>query len=248
MVRGQGYVRDGVYGEERRWEGEGDWGVVQYPGDRTYGHGGVDCVEDVGCLIGKAWYEGIVERCGMKGEGGLESLQPQRAREGRYVTVCIQTHTFPIFAPSSKPRPPLRAPINRIPNVTTHTHPHHHKSLQEKPHPPSALPPLLRIIALPLILLLLPSLIIPTNIVLPRLCDMHVMRRHLDDIVVIVQFSCFRRKAEVGDAGELDGADGEALRPLISGFVLKFDLEGLFLIVGQADFGGDRGATETSCL
>lgn len=66
---------------------------------------------------------------------------------------------------------------------------------------------------------------------------MHVVRLHLDDIVIVGQLARLGAETEVVDGREFEGTGLEAVGPLVGGFVLQFDSEGIFLVVGEADLG-----------
>ena len=67
---------------------------------------------------------------------------------------------------------------------------------------------------------------------------MHVVRLHLYDIVVVGQLAGLGAETEVVDGREFESTGLEAVGPFVGGFVLQFNPEGLFLVVGEADFGG----------
>ena len=67
---------------------------------------------------------------------------------------------------------------------------------------------------------------------------MHVVRLHLYDVVVVGQLAGLGAESEVVDGREFEGTGLEAVGPFVGSFVLQFDSEGLFLVVGETDFGG----------
>lgn len=69
-----------------------------------------------------------------------------------------------------------------------------------------------------------------------------------DDIEIVTQLSGLGRKAQVGNRGDGDGADLEAVGPVFVVLVLQIELERGVLVVGEACFGGLRCAPYSSSL
>lgn len=66
--------------------------------------------------------------------------------------------------------------------------------------------------------------------------------------MVVVQLARLGAEAQVGYRGERDGASFEAGGPYLGFLVLELYFQRLFLIVGEADFGGDGCGSKTSRL
>lgn len=66
--------------------------------------------------------------------------------------------------------------------------------------------------------------------------------------MVVGEFARFGAETQVGNRGDFDGLDVKAQSPLVLSLVLEFEFERLVLDVGEAEFGGDAGSSDTACL
>jgi hypothetical protein len=77
---------------------------------------------------------------------------------------------------------------------------------------------------------------------------MHIERLQRDNVVIIVQLARLGAEAQVGNGGERNGAGFEAGSPYLGFLVLELYFQRLFLVVSEANFGGNGCGSKTSCL